>query len=106
MPLNGLDRGTISWVNVIRVAIVGQAVRVVIVWVVVVGVVGKEISREKSIIQSKPETVVKHKEAAVIKMSMPAIPVVVPICVMTFSDVVVDPAIHSALRKCLRWTHC
>jgi hypothetical protein len=42
----------------------------------------------------------------VIEMGMPPVPVAVPISVMTFSDVVVYPSIHSALWKCLRWTRC
>jgi len=84
-----------------RAAIVRLTVRIVIVWVVVVGVIRKVIPRVESGIQSKPETVVKDKEAIVIEMCMPSIPIAVPIAVMTFSDVV-RPPVQSPLCGCSR----
>jgi hypothetical protein len=36
-------------------------------------------------------------------MGMPPIPIAMPISVVMFSKVVVDPPVRSALRKCLRW---
>src|SRR5207253_11354357 len=103
--LNGLDCDTISCCNVIaRVVVIVRAnVRVVIVRVVVVSVIGEVIPWEIPIIQSPPETVVKDKEATMIEMYVSTIPVAVPISVVTFSNVVIDPPVHTALRKCLRW---
>src|SRR5438128_1174017 len=68
--------------------IVRLRVSVVIVGVVVVGVIRQVIPRVKSVIQSEPETVEKDKEATVVKVGMPPVPIAVPICLMTFSDVV------------------
>src|SRR5206468_9946403 len=88
--LDGLDRGTISWGNVITgpVVIVRVNVRVVIVRVVVVRVIGKIIPRKKTVIQSTPKPVDKDKEVTVIEMSMASIPIAVPICLMAFGYVV------------------
>src|SRR5258708_24610249 len=106
MRLNGLNRDSIRWCNVITrvVVIVRVNVRVVIVRIVVVGVIRKVIPREIPVIQSEPETVVKDKEATVIEMYVSPIPVPVPICFVTFSHVMVDPPAYSTLRKCLRRT--
>ncbi len=103
LRLNGLDRGVSCWVNVIRSVIGGRAVRIVIVWIVVGGVVGKVIPWEIPIIQSPPGAVEKDEEATVVKMGMPSIPIAMPISAVTFSNMVADSPVRSALRKCLRW---
>ena len=60
---------------------------IVIVRVIVVGVVGVVIPREKPGIQATPEPVDKDKEAMVIKVGVPPVPVPVPVSVVTFGDV-------------------
>ena len=103
--LGSFDRGISRWdtvINGLRV-IVRLTVCVVIVRVVVVGVIRKVIPRVESVIQSAPEATDKDKEATVIKMGMSPIPVAVPVCLMTFGDMI-RPPVQSALRKCSRRT--
>src|SRR4029077_4785452 len=104
-------RGVIVRLNaavvIVRIGVSGRGVivrlnvSVVIVRIVVVGVIGQVIPREESSIQSEPEAVVKNKEPIVEEMGMPAVPVAVPICVMTFSDVVSSP-VQSPVYTCSR----
>ena len=74
-----------------RGVIVRLNVSVVIVRIVVAGVIRQVIPREESSIQSAPEAVVKNKEPIVEEVGMPPVPVAVPICAMTFSNVVRSP---------------
>ncbi len=74
--------------------------RIVIVWIVVVGVIRKVVPREKSGIQSAPEAVDKDKEVTVVKMCMASIPIPVPIAVMTREDVVANAQSPLIGRSC------
>src|SRR5205823_13586168 len=96
LRLDSLDRG-ISRRNTVITGfrvIVRLILCVVIVGVVVVSVIRQVIPRIESGIKPKPEAVVKDKEPIVEEMGMPPVPVAVPICVMTFSDVA-----HSASQR-------
>src|SRR5438477_5122635 len=108
-------RGVIVRLNagvvIVRIGISGRRVvvrlnvSVVIVRIVVAGVIWQVIPREESGIQSAPEAVVKNKEPIVEEMCMPPVPVAVPICVMTFSDVVRPPVqspVYSLSRRTRR----
>src|SRR5438132_8400207 len=74
-----------------RGVIVRLNVSVVIVRIIVAGVIRQVIPREESSIQSAPEAVVENKEPSVQEVGIPPVPVAVPICAMTFSNVVRSP---------------
>src|SRR2546423_4927381 len=78
-----------SSANVIRRAtvIIWIGVRVIIVRIVVVRIVGKIIPGIPGI-QAAPEAIDKDKEATMVKVGMPPVPVVVPVCIMPRNDVV------------------
>src|ERR1700730_13705155 len=94
--LNGGDR----WVNHRSVTVyvliiivrlyVGVIARIVVVRVIVVGVVRVVVPGEKPVIQAAPEAIDKDKEAIVEEMGMMAVPIAVPILLVTFSDMAVE----------------
>ena len=59
---------------------------IIIVRVIVISVVREVIPREEIGIQATPETIDKDKEAIVIEVGMPPIPVAMPIGVVTFGN--------------------
>src|SRR6266513_6210813 len=68
-----------------RIWIVSVIILVVVRIVIVVRIIP---------VQSKPETVVKDKEPIAEEMAMPPVPVVVPICIVTFDDTA-----HSSIER-------
>src|SRR2546423_14482884 len=78
-----------SSANVIRRAtvIIWIGVRVIIVRIVVIRIVGKIIPGIPGI-QAAPEAIDKDKETTMVKVGMPPVPVVVPVCILPRNYVV------------------
>jgi len=65
---------------------IGVVTGIIIVRVIVIGVVGIVVPWEESGIQAAPETIDEDKEAIMIKVGVPPIPVTMPVAAMTFGD--------------------
>src|SRR5436190_6997657 len=90
--------------------IVRLDVRVIVVWIVVVGVIGVEIPRIKSVVQTDPEGTVPAPPVTVPVMCMASVPIAVPITIMTSVDVMLRAQTclirwpGHRRRRSLRWT--
>src|SRR6476661_1309234 len=91
--LDGLDRGTVGRSNAVisPVVIVWVSVRVVIVRIVVVRIIGKIIPRIPST-QAAPEAIDKNEEATMVEVGASAIPVAMPVPILSSHDMIANAA--------------